>query len=366
MLVHDIGILGMGRWDGAVVTNADLAYRLAQSPAVKDPYRGQPSSDGTVRIAGMTLPAARYRRTLDALAQSFEDPFRGTVRRRFFPPNLRASDAEAEAAQKALAAAQIAPDDIGAVLVQSFLPDEVQPRNAALVAHKLGITRAPAWEVDSICNSALTHLTVGASLILSGFARHVLCVQSAAYSRVSDPTSSSSLQEGDMAAAFVLGPAPGTKMACSFRTDGELHGAINLHWAPPAAGAPRRWWERSQETLLIGFDPVLQARVMAGIADHCIRVCDEALARIEMRRDELDLFIAHQPMSWNRAFMEDVLELRDGVAFDTFEEYASINSAGISVSLQEAIRSGRIKKGSKVLLFGPAAGYTYAAMAMRW
>lgn len=366
MIIDDIGIVGTGVWEGDVVTNADLAHRIAEGPQVKDPYHGRRTSDGVVRIAGMTLESPRYDRTIAAIGRSFEDPFRGTKRRRFFPSSLRVSDAEAEAARKALAAASLGPDDIGAVLVQSFLPDEVQPKNAALVAHKLGITRAPAWEVDSVCNSPLTHLTVGSSLILSGFARHVLCVQSAAYSRVSDPTSSSSLQEGDMAAAFVLGPSQGTRMSSSWRTDGELHGAIKLHWAPPSGAAPRRWWERSQEVLSIGFDPVLQARVMAEIAANCRTVCDEVLARMEMRRDEIDIFIGHQPMSWYSAFMEDVLELGDGVAFDTFEEYATINSGGISATLHEALRRGRIKKGSNVLVFGPSSGYTYGAMAIRW
>lgn len=169
-----------------------------------------------------------------------------------------------------------------------------------------------------------------------------------------------------MAAAFVLGPSKGTRTASSFRTDGELHGAIKLHWAPPSGAAPRRWWERSQEALTIGFDPALQERVMGRIAENCRTVCDEALARMEMRRDEIDVFIGHQPMSWNRALMEDILELRDGVAFDTFEEYANINSAGISATLYEARKSGRIKKGSKVLVFGPAAGYTYSAAAIQW
>jgi 3-oxoacyl-[acyl-carrier-protein] synthase III len=365
-MIRDVGILGIGLWEGTVVPNGHFSVSSPGSTQVKDPYRGRLSDDGTVRIAGMDFKPDKYARTIAAIQRAFEDPFRGTQRRRFFPRELKVSDAETEAARKALADAAVSPADIGAVLVQSFLPDEVQPKNAAIIAHNLGIRAAPAWEVDSICNSSLTHLTVGASLLLSGFARYVLCVQSTAYSRVSDPTSSSAMQEGDMASAFVLGPSTGTLMTSSWRTDGRLHGAIKLHWAPPAGAPPRRWWERSQDSLLIGFDPALQEQVMRDIAENCRVVCDEALSRAELRREEIDIFIAHQPMSWNRAFMEDILDLADGIAFDTFEEYASINSAGIPASICEARRVGRIKKGSKVLLFGPAAGYTYAAMAIRW
>jgi 3-oxoacyl-[acyl-carrier-protein] synthase-3 len=194
----------------------------------------------------------------------------------------------------------------------------------------------------------------------------VLCVQSVAYSRVSDLGASSSIQEGDMASAFVLGPSPGTQMTSVWQTDGSLHAAIKLHWATPASARPRRWWERSQESLLIGFDAKLQEEVMGEIAQHARTVSDEALRRADMRREDIDVFISHQPMSWFRSFMEDVLELPDGTAFDSFEEYANVNSASLPSSVYEARRSGRIREGSNVLLFCPAAGYTYGAMAVRW
>lgn len=366
MIVRDIGIVGVGLWQGEVVTNERFsAARMLDAP-VKDPYRGCRSDDGTVRIAGLTLTPHQHRRTIAAIEQSFLDPFRGTRRRRFFADEMKVSDAETEAAQRALADAGLKASDIDVVLTHSFLADEVQPKNAGIIAHNLGITRGPAWELDSVCNSPLSQMTVGSSLIMSGFAKHVLCTQSVAFSRVSDAGVSSSIQEGDMASAFVLGPSPGARMTCSWHTDGSFHAAIKLHWTSPARSRPRRWWERSQESFLIGFDPVLQEKVMGSIAQQASAVSEAALLAAEMRKDEIDIFISHQPMSWFRAFMEDTLELPDGKAFDTFEEFANINSASVTASIGEARRSGRIGPGKKVLLFCPAAGYTYGALAIHW
>jgi len=118
--------------------------------------------------------------------------------------------------------------------------------------------------------------------------------------------------------------------------------------------------------LLIGFDAELQAQVMSELERNAHVVCDEALAAAELERDAIDVLISHQPNAWQRAFMEDILGLRSGTAFDTFEEYGSVNSPGLTASVHHARLDGRIRKGSKVLLFGPAAGYTYAALAMRW
>ncbi len=365
MIVRDVGILGTGVWEGEIVGNDRFAAHLSPQQ-VKDPFRGHRDDSGAVSIAGMTFTKAEHPRTIAAIERSFADPYRGTRRRRLFGSAQKVSDAETEAARNAISDAGLSPDDIDAVLMQSFLPDEMHPKNAALVAHNLGIKRAPAWEVDSICNSVITQMTVGASMISAGFAKNILCVQSVAYSRVSDPGSSSTVQEADMAAAFVLGPTPSSLCAFSWRTDGRLHGAIRLEWTAPSGQAPRRYWERSQERFLIRFDPALQPQVMGELRDYARTVCQEALERAGLRIDQIDAFVSHQPMSWYAAFMSDSLGLRDGVSFDTFEEYASINSVSISASLHHARRVGHVGPGKNVLLFGPAAGYTYGAAAIRW
>ncbi len=365
MIVRDVGVLGTGLWESVPIGNERFAH-LARGAEVKDPFRGARGDDGVVRIAGMEFSPDRDPKTIAAIERAFADPYRGARRRRYFPHDMRTSDAEADAARAALRDAGLEPDQIGAVIVQSFLPDELSPKNSALVAHKLGITRALSCEVDSICNSVITQMLVASSLVASGAAKHVLCVQSCAYSRVTDPGASSTVQEGDGAGAFVIGPSPGTTMCFSTRTDGRLHAAIGLEWRAPSGSEGRRYWERAQEQLLIRFDPALQAQVMGELRSYAKTVCSEALERAELRVEDLDLFVSHQPMSWYTAFIEESLGLREGVAFDTFEEYGSVNSVSISASLHHARRAGRVGAGRRVLMFGPAAGYTYAAVAIRW
>jgi 3-oxoacyl-[acyl-carrier-protein] synthase III len=169
-----------------------------------------------------------------------------------------------------------------------------------------------------------------------------------------------------MASAFVLGPVPGAEMAFSWRTDGSLHAAISLQWSAPSGAPGRRYWERSDERLLIRFDHELQQRVNREVAQHAVVTTAEALARAEMRLRDVELFATHQPMSWYGAFMDDVLGLADGVSCSSFEDYANVNSASLPASLHDARRAGRLPRGSRVLLFCPAAGYTYGAVAMRW
>src|SRR5262252_6021288 len=134
-IIRDIGILGMGLWEGEVVNNDRYRSEALLATEVKDPYHGRRESDGTVRIAGMEFTPEKHARTLAAIDRSFRDPYRGTRRRRFFPGDIDVSDAETDAARRAIADAGFEPKDLDAILVQSFLPDQIQPKNDARIAH---------------------------------------------------------------------------------------------------------------------------------------------------------------------------------------------------------------------------------------
>ena len=140
-MFKDIGILGTGLWQGPVITNEQIGVKPRSR--VLDPHYGT-SADRPVVVSGLTLSPDQYPRTIEAVRRCYGDPYRGSLRRRLMPAGLSVSDAEAEAGRHALADARLGPGDIGAVLVHSFLPDHLHPRNPALIAHKLGIQKAPA------------------------------------------------------------------------------------------------------------------------------------------------------------------------------------------------------------------------------
>ncbi len=366
MIIKDVGILGTGLWQGPAVGNDFFGLDYLKRATVKDPFKGKRSDDGVVRMAGLALSPEKHGRTLAAIAQSYDDPYRGAVKRRYFPADLQIAQAETEAAAAAISDAGLKPQDIDAVLVQSLLPDELLIKDATHIAYNLGIGHAPAWNVDSVCTSAITQAHLAASFIKSGQGRHVLCIQSVAYSRIMDMTTSAAVVVGDMASAFVVGPQPGTQFAFSWRTDGRLHRAIRLQWENARPSEQRPYWAPSQERLALHFDNEMQAEATGELPQYAAPVCTEAAARAEMRLDEIETFIPHQPLVWFPALLDDLLGLRDGVSFNTFTEYANVNASSIVASLHEARRAGRIRRGSNVLMFVPGGGYVYGALAIRW
>lgn len=356
-MLRDIGILGTGLWQGPAVSNDVFEPACLGHARPIDPFYGDPKAP--IQVAGLELSPQRHPRAVAAVRHSYADPYRGARRRRWFPKGLPSSDAEADAGRAALASAGLYPQDVDALLLQSFLPDQLQPNNAALVAHKLGLCRGPAWDVNAVCSSSLAQLSVAAGLIASGQARVVLCVQSTAYSPVTDPASTASVVLGDMASAFVLGPRPGATLATRWHTDGQFYPAVQLR----REDAP--YWAATEEPVDIVFRHELMGAYLRATAEHAVGLCGAVLRASDLELSSVDLSVTHQAMSWFPAFIADAVGLRDGVMFDTFEEYASIGSCSIPASLHEARLRGRLGPGARVLLFVSAAGKTFGAAALR-
>jgi 3-oxoacyl-[acyl-carrier-protein] synthase-3 len=225
------------------------------------------------------------------------------------------------------------------------------------------MTHVAAWSVDSVCNSLLSQLSTASALIASGAARRVLCVQSAAYSRVNDPSISSSRQEGDLAAAVVVGAGTG-RIATAWQTDGSCHSANTLQWQ--TVGAANPWWVQPDAKLLIHFDKSQQPATLQRLQDLAPVVCGAALQEMDQDFHDVSLFIGHQVSAWMLDFISETLGISDDMAFNTFARYGNVNAPGLTASLHEAIAAGRCETGSKVLIFGPAAGLSFGAAVLEW
>ena len=82
--------------------------------------------------------------------------------------------------------------------------------------------------------------------------------------------------------------------------------------------------------------------------------------------DQIDWFIPHQA---NIRIMEVVAE-RLGIPMEkvivTVHKYGNTSAASIPTALDEAVRSGRIRRGNLVLMNSFGAGFTWGAALLRY
>ena len=159
-----VGIIGLGTYlPEHVRTNAwwpaDEVARWHDRMAHRATQPAPPS-------AGLTSGA---RRTLAAMARYGDDPFRGAIERRVMDPTMTTSEMEARAARAALAAADLAPGEVDAILAQTPVPEHLMVNGATITHRLLGLApRALALGTEAACNAFAVHASLAAALIESG------------------------------------------------------------------------------------------------------------------------------------------------------------------------------------------------------
>jgi 3-oxoacyl-[acyl-carrier-protein] synthase-3 len=90
------------------------------------------------------------------------------------------------------------------------------------------------------------------------------------------------------------------------------------------------------------------------------------LSRNHLKPSDLDLFVSHQA---NRRIIEaasENLDLDPAKVVINIERFGNTTAATIPLALNDAVCSGRLKKGDLVLLASVGAGFTVGAVLLRW
>jgi len=90
------------------------------------------------------------------------------------------------------------------------------------------------------------------------------------------------------------------------------------------------------------------------------------LARNGLEPADIDLFVSHQA---NRRIIQSATEklgVDPSKVVINIEQFGNTTAATIPLALNDALRSGRLKKGQLVLLASVGAGFTVGAVLLRW
>src|SRR5262245_2107001 len=122
---------------------------------------------------------------LAALSAQRADPFHGVLERRVLPDDLTAADMELDAANRAIANAGIAADEIDLLLPHPAVPEYLLSNPACALHRRLGLRPAClTMQVEASGYSFMAQLTVAEQMIATGRVRHALLVQSVVSSRL--------------------------------------------------------------------------------------------------------------------------------------------------------------------------------------
>jgi 3-oxoacyl-[acyl-carrier-protein] synthase-3 len=289
----------------------------------------------------------------------------GIRERHIAGPGVATSDLGKEAALAAIARAGITPEDIGVIITGTVTPDMMFPSTACLIQHKIGAHHAWGFDLSAACSAFTYSLTTASQLVATGAHEHALVVGADVMSSIIDyKDRATCVLFGDGAGAVVVSAAKegeGSILDFEHEIDGSGGDALFM----PAGGSLR---PPSHETVDQRMHYVKQDG--RAVFKFAVRKTEEIARRILSRNglkpSDLDLFISHQA---NRRIIESATEklgLGPDKTLINIEKFGNTTAATIPLALNDAVCSGRLKKGDLVLLASVGAGFTVGAVLLRW
>lgn len=288
----------------------------------------------------------------------------GIEERRVAPEGMNASDMATEAAKKALDAAGLTAEDIDCIIVATLTGDMAIPSTACIVQANLGATKAAAFDLGAACSGFVYGLITAGSYVNMNMFKNVLVIGVEVLSRVLNwKDRGTCILFGDGAGAAVVSTVEeGYGMrGMDMGADGTGGMSLNI---PSSGTAMVPNDQRIEEGLT--YIHMNGSEVYKFAVKTMGRTVLNALERANMELEELDCFIPHQA---NLRIIDSAahrLKLSEDKVFVNLPKYGNTSAASVGIALDEAVRSGFVKKGDNVAFAGFGAGLTWAGLVMKW
>jgi 3-oxoacyl-[acyl-carrier-protein] synthase-3 len=279
------------------------------------------------------------------------------------------SDLGAEAAKKALAAAELPLDKIQMVIFATLSPDHDFPGTGVFLQRKLGLKPMPVLDIRQQCTGFIYGLSIADQFVKSGMVDHVLVVGAEIHSTGLDKTTRGrdvAVLFGDGAGAAIVGPA-----------ENDDHAILSTHLYADGTSAEDLWVSHpsskahprlSVQDLQEGKHyPQMKGRnVFKHAVTRMPEVVLEALKANGKTLADLDCLIPHQANLRINEFVQKSLGLPDEKIHNNIDRYGNTTAATIPICLDEALQLGKVKSGDLVCLAAFGAGFTWGSVLLRW
>jgi len=289
----------------------------------------------------------------------------GIRQRHIVDPGVATSDLAAEAAREAIKRAGLKPEDIDLIVVGTVTPDMLFPSTACLVQHKIGATHAWGFDLSAACSAFTYALTVGSQLVAAGNVKNALVIGADVMSSIIDYTDRATcVLFGDGAGAVVLAPSSDPNIGIldfEHMIDGSGGSALCM----PAGGSRM---PASHETVDQRLHYVKQdgQTVFKFAVRNTGEICERLLKRNDLTGDDLDLFVSHQANKRIIMSAAERIGMPEEKVVINIDRFGNTTAATIPLALNDAVESGRLKKGHLIMVTSVGAGFTVGSLLVRW
>lgn len=301
----------------------------------------------------------------------------GIRERRFWEPAVLPSDKSVESGEKAIEAAGIDREHIGALIHGSVCRDYLEPATACGVHHRLGLPRScMIYDVSNACLGLMNGILQAANMIELGQIRAALVVGSEGSRQLVETTietlnrdesltrsqikyAVASLTIGSGSCAVVLADCELSQtgnrlLAATAQANTDHHHLCHSGHDEAVAGGMQPLMETDSETLM-----------REGIATGADTFRD-FLAVTGWTVDDIDKTFCHQVGAAHRKLMLESLGLCAESDYTTFQWLGNTGSVALPITMAIGLEKGHVVAGDRVAMLGIGSGINCLMMAVQW
>lgn len=252
-----------------------------------------------------------------------------------------------EAGIAALASAGRRPDEIDGVVLATTTPDQIVPGTSAAVQDGIGVPGG-AFDVNAACSGFVYALVVAHGMLAIG-AERLLVIGADTLSRITD--------WDDRSVAVLVGDGAGAVVLEAVDGPGQL-----LSWTLGADGSLRHLLKCDHGGFLFMDGKEIFRKAVRAVVESA----EQAIAEAGLTPEEIDLVIPHQANLRIINAASQRLGIPEEKAIVVIDRYGNTSSASIPLALVDALDTGRLRSGDRVLLTGFGGGMTWASAVLRW
>ena len=269
------------------------------------------------------------------------------------------SDLGTKAAQRALDAAGLTPDDIDLIVMATATPDYTFPATATIVQHKLGITRGAAFDLQAVCSGFVFATATADNFLARGQFERALVIGAETFSRILDWSDRSTcVLFGDGAGAVVLERQERAKAGdrgikgIHLRTDGRYKDLLYVDGGPST-------------TQTVGHLRMVGNQVFKHAVGKISESVLASLRQANLAVNDIDWFVPHQANQRILSAVAERLGLEEGKIVSTVATHGNTSAASIPLALDAAVSDGRVKAGDLVLIEAIGGGLAWGSALIR-
>lgn len=268
-----------------------------------------------------------------------------------------AADFAVCAAKRALESANMLPQDIDLIIAATISSETVCPTVAGSVQREIGAS-CPGFDINSACSGFLFALDTAVSYISRGSAKNVLVIGAERLSKIVDWTDRGTcVIFGDGAGAFVVGPGDGYLSSHLYTSGGNE--VIEI----PSYSGSSPFYKGEVKNPYIFMDGQETFKfAVSKIVEDITYVTEKA----GLTLDDIDYVVPHQANIRIIDYAAKRLKMPKEKFIANIEKYGNTSSASVAIAFDELHKSGKLKRGDKIVMSAFGGGLSSAACLIKW